>query len=169
MASWLGLALGVSFTVCFATGLYSHFAQHPPSWFTLTARPAGLYRVTQGLHVATGIAAVPLLLAKLWSVYPKLFVWPPVHSVAHALERVSLLPLVGGSIFMLFSGVANIDLWYPLPLFFPAGHYWVAWLTIGALIVHIGAKATTVRHALAADGTGRDGSTPRRRVGRPSS
>jgi hypothetical protein len=149
VASWLGLALGVSFTVCFLTGLYSHFAQHPPSWFALSARPAGLYRVTQGLHVATGIAAVPLLLAKLWSVYPKLFVWPPARSVAHALERLSLLPLVGGSIFMLFSGVANIDLWYPLPLFFPAGHYWVAWLTIGALIVHIGAKATTVRHALA--------------------
>ena len=92
VASWLGLALGVSFTVCFLTGLYSHFAQHPPSWFTLTARPAGLYRVTQGLHVATGIAAVPLLLAKLWSVYPRLFVWPPVRSVAHALERLSLLP-----------------------------------------------------------------------------
>ena len=151
VASWLGLALGVSFTVCFLTGLYSHFAQHPPSWFMLSARPAGLYRVTQGVHVATGIAAVPLLLAKLWSVYPKLFVLPPVRSVAHALERLSLLPLVGGSIFMLFSGVANIDLWYPLPLFFPAGHYWVAWLTIGALVVHIGAKATTVRHALARD------------------
>jgi len=82
VASWLGMALGVSFTVCFLTGLYSHFAQHPPSWFSLTARPAGLYRVTQGLHVATGIAAVPLLLAKLWSVYPKLFVRPPVRSVA---------------------------------------------------------------------------------------
>ena len=164
VASWLGLALGVSFTVCFLTGLYSHFAQHPPSWFTLTARPAGLYRVTQGVHVATGIAAVPLLLAKLWSVYPKLFVWPPVHSVAHALERLSLLPLVGGSIFMLFSGVANIDLWYPLPLFFPSGHYWVAWLTIGALVVHIGAKATTVRDALPPASDGR--SRIDRRVGR---
>jgi DMSO/TMAO reductase YedYZ molybdopterin-dependent catalytic subunit len=148
VASWLGLALGTSFAVCFLTGLYSHFAQHPPDWFHLSTRPAGLYRVTQGLHVAMGIATVPLLLAKLWSVFPKLLIWPPVNSVAHALERISLLPLVGGSIFMLFSGVANIDLWYPLPLFFPAGHYWVAWLTIGAMIVHIGAKAATVRAAL---------------------
>jgi DMSO/TMAO reductase YedYZ molybdopterin-dependent catalytic subunit len=49
---------------------------------------------------------------------------------------------------MLFSGVANIDLWYPLPFFFPTAHYWMAWITIGALIIHIGAKATTTRHAL---------------------
>jgi DMSO/TMAO reductase YedYZ molybdopterin-dependent catalytic subunit len=149
VASILGIALGISFTVCFLTGIFSHLAQHPPSWFTLPAKPAGLYRVTQGVHVATGIAAIPLLLAKLWSVYPKIFQWPPVRSLAHTLERLSLIPLVAGSLFMLFSGVANIDLWYPLPLFFPAGHYWVAWLTMGALIVHIGAKATVARHALA--------------------
>ena len=148
VAAILGIALGLSFTVCFVTGVFSHLAQHPPGWFTLPAQPAGLYRVTQGLHVATGIAAIPLLLAKLWSVYPKLFQWPPVRSIAHALERISLIPLVAGSLFMLFSGVANIDLWYPLPLFFPAGHYWVAWLTMGALVVHIGAKAIVVRRAL---------------------
>jgi hypothetical protein len=147
-ASVLGLALGVAFTVCFATGVYSHLVQHPPAWFTAPARPAGLYRVSQGLHVATGIAAVPLLLAKLWSVFPRLFQWPPARSVAHALERLALVPLVGGSLFLLASGVANIDLWYPLPVFFPAAHYWVAWLTVGALIVHIGAKAATVRRAL---------------------
>jgi hypothetical protein len=152
VASLLGLALGGAFIVCFVTGLYSHLAQHPPDWFALPAQPAGLYRVTQGLHVATGIASIPLLLAKLWSVYPKLFEWPPAPTVARAVERLSLLPLVGGSLFLLFSGVANIELWYPLPLFFPTGHYWVAWLTIGALVTHIGAKATTVRRALAPSG-----------------
>ena len=40
-----------------------------------------LYRVTQGVHVATGLASIPLLLAKLWAVYPKLFTWPPFSSV----------------------------------------------------------------------------------------
>ena len=148
-AAILGIALGVSFSVCFLTGLYSHFAQNPPSWFTLPASPAGLYRVTQGLHVVTGIASIPLLLAKLWSVYPKLFQWPPFTSVAHVLERLSLVPLIAGAIFQLWSGVANIDLWYPLPFFFPAAHYWVAWITIGALIVHIAAKLATTRAALA--------------------
>ena len=43
---------------------------------------------------------------------------------------------------MLVTGIANIELWYPWPFFFPAGHYAVAWVTIGALVVHIGAKAS---------------------------
>ena len=147
-AAILGIALGVCFSVCFATGLFSHLAQHPPGWFHLPARPAGLYRVTQGLHVLTGIAAVPLLLAKLWAVFPRLVQWPPVTSFAHAVERVSLIPLVAGALFQLWTGLANIDLWYPLPSFFPTTHYWVAWITIGALLVHIGAKWTTTRVAL---------------------
>ena len=82
VAAVLGLALGVCFAVCFLTGLLSHLIQHPPSWFEWPSRPAGLYRVTQGLHVATGIAAVPLLFAKLWSVFPRLFPWPPARDVA---------------------------------------------------------------------------------------
>ncbi len=148
VAAVLGIALGVCFTVCFLTGLLSHLIQHPPDWFEWRSRPAGLYRVTQGLHVATGIAAVPLLFAKLWSVFPRLFTWPPARDVLHALERLSLLPLVGGAVFMLVTGVANIDLWYPFPFYFPAAHYAVAWITIGALVVHIGAKATITRQAL---------------------
>ncbi|MGH8973858.1 MAG: molybdopterin-dependent oxidoreductase [Acidimicrobiia bacterium] len=147
-AAILGVALGVAFTTCFATGLLSHLIQHPPGWFTWPSRPAGLYRITQGLHVATGIAAVPLLLGKLWTVYPRLFTWPPVRHPGHALERLSLLFLVGGAVFMLFSGVANIDQWYPWGFFFPAGHYWGAWITIGALVVHVGAKAGITRSAL---------------------
>jgi DMSO/TMAO reductase YedYZ molybdopterin-dependent catalytic subunit len=148
-AAWLGIALGVSFTVCFATGFWSHLQQNPPSWFDPIARPAGLYRFTQGLHVATGIASIPLLLAKLWVVYPKLFQRPVFTSAASLLERVSIVPLVGGGIFMLFTGLANINLWYPWPFNFRTSHYWVAWVTIGALVVHIGAKITITRSALA--------------------
>ena len=160
-AAILGIALGVSFFTCFATGLYSHLAQHPPAWFHLSARPAGLYRFTQGLHIATGLASIPLLFAKLWTVFPKLFAWPPFQGVASLLGRLSLLPLVGGAVFMLFSGLANINLWYPWPFNFPVAHYWVAWITIGALVVHIGAKISTTRAALrrgGADGVGGDAS-----------
>ncbi len=147
-AALLGIALGVAFTISFATGLYSHFLQHPVDWLPLPTRPVGLYRVTQGLHVATGVASVPLLLAKLWSVYPRLFTWPPVQSVAHGIERLTLVPLVCGAVFMLFTGVANIERWYPWPFFFTTSHYWVAWITIGALVIHVGAKAGTTRKAL---------------------
>ena len=145
IAALLGLALGVSFTICFATGLLSHLIQQPPAWFTWPPRPAGLYRLTQGLHVATGIASIPLLLAKLWTVYPRFWMWPPVRDGMHLVERISLFPLVAGSLFLAFTGIANIGLWYPWRFFFPAGHYWASWITMGALIVHIGAKAGIVR------------------------
>lgn len=147
-AAILGLALGISFTVCFVTGVLSHLIQDPPSWFQWPSRPAGLYRVTQGVHVATGLASIPLLLAKLWVVYPKLFAWPPFTSVAHLVERLAILPLVAGGVFELFTGLADTHLWYPWPFNFRAAHYWVAWITIGALVVHFGAKWATTRAAL---------------------
>lgn len=139
-AAWLGLSLGIAFTTSFATGVLSHLIQQPPGWFLWPSRPAGFYRITQGLHVATGIAAIPLLLAKLWVVYPSFWSWPPVRTATHAVERISLVPLVGGSLFMLFSGVANIARWYPWHFNFTATHYWISWITIGGLVTHIGAK-----------------------------
>lgn len=147
-AAVLGIALGVAFGICFLTGLLSHLIQHPPSWFLWPSRPAGLYRITQGVHVAAGIAAIPLLLAKLWAVYPHFWRWPPLESVAHAVERLSLMPLVGGGIFMLFTGLANTYGWYPWGFFFPRAHFWGAWITIGALVVHVGAKGGVTLAAL---------------------
>jgi DMSO/TMAO reductase YedYZ molybdopterin-dependent catalytic subunit len=152
-AAILGIALGACFTICFVTGLVSHTMQHPPSWLDWPPRPAGLYRFTQGLHVISGTAAIPLILAKLWSVYPRFFLPAPTR-VAQIVERVSLVPLVGGSLFMLFTGTANIARWYPWPFFFPRAHYWGAWITIGALVVHVGARASATRASLRRDPTG---------------
>ncbi len=145
-AAWLGAALGIAFAVCFATGVWSHVAQDPPAWYPV--RPAGLYRITQGVHVVTGTATIPLLVAKLWVVHRHLFARPPVRSTLHAVERLALLPLVGGAVFMLLSGTANVARWYPWGFFFPRAHYWVAWITIGALVVHLGAKWATTTDAL---------------------
>ena len=149
LTSLLGLALAVAFTLCFVTGLISHFIQQPPAWFGWPSRPVGLYRVTQGVHVVTGLASVPLLGAKLWSVFPRLFSWPPARDVAQAIERVSIAALVAAALFQLFSGILNISRWYtPMPFFFTAGHFWSAWLAIGALIAHIGVKLPIIRTAL---------------------
>jgi DMSO/TMAO reductase YedYZ molybdopterin-dependent catalytic subunit len=149
LTSMLGLALAVAFGVCFATGLLSHLIQHPPGWFWWPSRPVGLYRVTQGVHVATGLASVPLLGAKLWSVYPRLFTWPPVRSPAHAAERGGVAILVAGALFQVISGVLNTSRWYaPMPFFFTTAHYWVAWLAIGALLAHVGVQLPVVRRAL---------------------
>jgi len=147
-AAVLGVALGVGFTVCFATGVLSHLIQNPPSWFLWTSRPAGLYRLTQGTHVALGLALIPVLLAKLWVVYPKFFDWPPFGSFPHFVERVTILPLVGGGLFLTFTGLGNINVWRPWNFGFRPGHYWAAWITIGALVIHVFAKYATTRDAL---------------------
>lgn len=144
-AALLGMALGVSFAVCFVTGVLSHLIQDPPSWFTWPPRPAGFYRVNQGVHVITGLATIPLLLAKLWTVHPMLFQRPLARSVAHAVERLALLPLVGGAVFLLFSGVGNVNFWRPWPFGFRDGHYAAAWIAMGALVVHVVAKWAQTR------------------------
>jgi DMSO/TMAO reductase YedYZ molybdopterin-dependent catalytic subunit len=144
----LGLALGICFGVCFATGLISHAIQQPPDWFYWPTRPVNLYRVTQGTHVLTGIACIPLLVAKLYSVYPKLFTWPPLRSAGHALERLSVLVLVAAAFFELLSGLLNIAGWYPWAFFFPTAHYAVAWIAIGSITVHVGVKLPVISRAL---------------------
>lgn len=144
----IGVWLGVAFTVCFLTGLASHAAQQPPEWLTWPTRPVSLYRVTQGVHVLTGIASVPLLLAKLYSVYPRLFVRPAIRSWPHAVERVSVFVLIGAAFFQLVTGLFNIAQWYAFGFSFPRTHFAVAWVAIGALAVHVGVKLPVVRRAL---------------------
>ncbi|MFG2051496.1 molybdopterin-dependent oxidoreductase [Micromonospora sp. NPDC048935] len=152
VAARLGLWLGVAFGLCFVTGLLSHYIQHPPGWFTWPTRPVDLYRVTQGVHVLSGVAAIPLLLAKLWSVYPRLFVRPPlrrpIRLSVHALERISILVLVCAAFFELVTGLFNVAQSYPWGFFFPAAHYAVAWLVLGALLLHVAVKLPVARTAL---------------------
>ncbi|MFI6377095.1 molybdopterin-dependent oxidoreductase [Streptomyces sp. NPDC050546] len=146
-ATSIGRWLGPAFAVCFVTGLVSHFMQHPPGWLAdhIPSRPTWGYRLTQGLHVASGIAAIPLLLAKLWTVYPRLFEWPPVRSVKHALERLSVAVLVAGAVFELATGLLNTAQWYPWPFSFVPVHYAVAWLVVGALVLHIAVKMPEIK------------------------
>ncbi|GIH49179.1 DMSO/TMAO reductase YedYZ, molybdopterin-dependent catalytic subunit [Microbispora rosea] len=148
VAARLGLWLGISFTVAFATGLFSHFMQHPPGRLAWPSRPVGLYRITQGLHVIGGLATIPLLLAKLWTVYPKLWQWPPFRSLSHAVERGLVLVLVGASLFQSITGLLNISYVYLWPFSFPAAHYWTAYLLYGALIIHVVNEWAKVRRQL---------------------
>ena len=100
VAARVGAWLGICFLVAFATGVVSHLAQQPDSW--LPSRPVWGYRLTQGVHVAAGTACVPLLLVKLWTVYPRLFERPPSFRVRDllvtVLERVSVLTLVASAV-----------------------------------------------------------------------
>ena len=153
-AAVLGIAVGVAFIVCFITGVVSHLVQEPPGWFTWPSRPAGWYRLNQGLHVTTGLALIPLVLAKLWVVFPKLFEWPPLRSAAHTVERISLLPLIGGTLLLLFTGLGNINIFRPWEFSFRRGHFAAAWIALGAMLIHVVAKWATTRLALRRDDAG---------------
>ncbi|MDQ3481535.1 MAG: molybdopterin-dependent oxidoreductase [Actinomycetota bacterium] len=152
IASRVGLWLGVCFFVAFVTGLISHAAQDQPGWLTFPTRPVSLYRITQGVHVISGTAAVPLLLVKLWSVFPKLFDRFDFHNIRRLAlqlaERLSIALLVSAAIFQLVTGLANSAQWYPWAFSFRSTHYAVAWIAIGALILHIAVKLPVIRQAL---------------------
>ncbi|MFC6285867.1 molybdopterin-dependent oxidoreductase [Nocardioides sp. GCM10027113] len=155
VAARVGLWLGITFGICFLTGLVSHYAQNPDQPVPFPTSPAWGYRVTQGLHVVSGTAAVPLLLVKLWAVYPRLFERPPTKPlgpvVRHGLERASIGVLVAAAVFQLATGLANSAQWYPWSFSFRASHYAVAWVAIGALLVHVAVKLPVIRDALGRD------------------
>ncbi len=157
------LVLLVGITVVFLTGLFSYAAYNPDLpgndtkpdkgllgfyLFAWPTRPVWLYRLNQGVHVTLGLVLIPVLLGKLWSVLPKLFTWPPLRSPAQALERVSLLLLVGGALFVFVTGVLNIQYWYVFPGSFYTLHFYGAWVFMAAFALHVGLKFGRMRQAL---------------------
>ena len=103
--------------------------------FDWPTSPSWLYRLNQGLHVGLGLVVIPVVLAKLWSVIPRLFAWPPSRSVAQVLERVTLLMLVGGILFEIVTGVLNIQYDYIFGFSFYTAHYFGAWVFIAGVRV----------------------------------
>ncbi|MEV8566482.1 molybdopterin-dependent oxidoreductase [Streptomyces sp. NPDC051322] len=153
LTALLGVVLLAGITVLIVTGLLSYAAYNPnvaavndktPDkgllgfyLFSWPTHPHWLYRLTQGTHVTLGVVLVPVLLAKLWSVVPKLFALPPARSVAHAIERISLLLLVGGVLFEFATGLLNVQLDYVFPGSFYPLHFYGAWVFIGAFVAHV--------------------------------
>jgi DMSO/TMAO reductase YedYZ molybdopterin-dependent catalytic subunit len=105
--------------------------------FDWPTNPSWLFRLTEGLHVGLGLVLVPVVLAKLWSVIPKLFEWPAVKSIAHLLERGSLLLLVGSILFEIATGLLNIQYDYVFGFSFYLGHYVGAWVFIASFVAHV--------------------------------
>ena len=162
--SVLGLVLLVGITVLFVTGLVSYAAYNPDLspvndktpdkgilgfyLFAWPTHPHWLYRLNQGVHVTLGITLIPVLLAKLWSVVPRLFTLPPARSLAHALERISLLLLVGGGLFEFVTGVLNVQLDYIFPGSFYPLHFYGAWVFFAAFVAHACLKLPAALRAL---------------------
>jgi DMSO/TMAO reductase YedYZ molybdopterin-dependent catalytic subunit len=144
----LGRVLGIAIGISFLTGLLSLYQYEPWSWLPEPASPAWGYRLTQGVHVATGTATIPLVLVKLWSVYPNVFRWPPFPSVKRVLERVSLAILVGSMLLQLVTGFLNVLNWYPFPWDFVSVHHYLAYVVVGSVLLHIAVKLPDIRYGL---------------------
>jgi len=157
LTSVLALVLLVGLLIMIVTGLLSYAAYDPrlggsndqtPQagvlaryiWFDWFTSPSWLYRLNQGTHVLLGLALIPVVLGKLWSVAPKLFEWPPVKSPAQALERLSILLIVGSILFLMVTGAMNIQYDYAWGFSFYTGHFYAAWVFIAAFAAHVALK-----------------------------
>ncbi|OBF95525.1 hypothetical protein A5790_07405 [Mycobacterium sp. 852002-51152_SCH6134967] len=162
LTSVFGSVLLIGLPVVILTGLLSYIAYGPQfdqaipgdvGWLKLPTfdwptDPSWLYRLTQGLHVGLGLVLVPVVLAKLWSVIPRLFAWPPARSIAQLVERISLLMLVGGALFEIVTGVLNIQYDYIFGFSFYTAHYFGAWVFIAGFVVHVAIKLPRLREGL---------------------
>jgi DMSO/TMAO reductase YedYZ molybdopterin-dependent catalytic subunit len=162
LTSVFGAVLLVVLPIVIVTGLLSYIAYGPKfgmaiprdvGWLKLPSfdwpsNPKWLYRLNQGLHVGLGLIMIPIVLAKLWSVIPRLFTWPPARSVANVLERFSLLMIVGGVLFEIVTGVLNIQYDYIFGFSFYTAHYFGAWVFIAGLVAHVAIKLPTMIRSL---------------------
>ena len=155
LTSVLAVVLLAGLIILAVTGLLSYAAYDPllpgndqtPGagllrfyMFSWPTHPSWLYRVDQGVHITLGLALLPVVLAKLWSVLPRLFAWPPVRSLAQILERVSLIMLVGGVLFEFATGILNIQNYYVFPFSFYTAHLYGAWVFIAGFVIHVTLK-----------------------------
>jgi DMSO/TMAO reductase YedYZ molybdopterin-dependent catalytic subunit len=155
----LGLVLLVGMPVVVLTGLLDRVAygaapipadvgllQLPP--FAWPTSPPWLFRLSQGTHVLLGLVLVPVVLAKLWSVAPKLTAWPPARSLPDALDRATVLLLVGSTLFQIVTGVLNVQYDYVFGFSFYAGHHVGAWVFIASLVAHVVLRIPALRRGL---------------------
>jgi DMSO/TMAO reductase YedYZ molybdopterin-dependent catalytic subunit len=149
-------------TVIALTGFIDHWAHYPELGGNGTVGPAGdipvlfhfpaswpswSYALTQGTHVTLGLMVLPLVLAKLWSVMPKLFQRPVVKSLARALERISLLGLVASVLVEFTTGILASDNWTSWSFNFNTVHYYGAWVFGTLFVLHACIKLPVVRRA----------------------
>jgi hypothetical protein len=144
MAVVLGRLLGIAFVITFATGLYSHFLQSPLPWMVFPTEPRSLYQLNQGIHITVGIACFPLLLGKLYVVFPELFQTPPIRSFVGFLERASIAIFVSASLVQIMTGLLNTYQWYVFPFPFKQTHFALSFVIIGSLAIHIAVKLPVI-------------------------
>lgn len=157
LTSFLGTLLVPGIIVIAITGFIDHWAYYPelgatgtdvPVLFHFPASwPSWSYAATEGTHITLGLMVLPVVLAKLWSVMPKLFQRPVVKNIAGAVERFSLLGLVASVLVEFATGILMMDDWTAGGFNFPTVHYYGAWVFGTLFVLHACIKLPVVRRA----------------------
>jgi Oxidoreductase molybdopterin binding domain len=162
LTSFLGALLVPAIAILALTGFIGHWAHYPEFGGNGTVGPAGdipvlfhfpsswpswSYALSQGTHVTLGLMTLPLVLAKLWSVMPKLFRRPVISSVASALERFSLLMLVATVLLEFATGIFIVEDYWPWKFDFNVVHYYGAWVFGTLFVLHACLKLPVMRRA----------------------
>ena len=160
VAAKLGVWLGLSFTVAFVTGLFSHFMQHPPAWALWPSRPVNLYRVTQGVHVIGGHRHGPAAAGQIVDRLPQA-VAVAALPLPRARRGAAGAPAPGRRVRCSSSspGLLNIAYAYPWPFSFPRRTTGRPTSLYGALVIHVVNEWAKVRRnlwTLTRRGTGGD-------------
>ena len=162
LTSFLGTLLVPAISLIAVAGFVGHWAHHSelggngtvssgsdipalfhfPTWW-----PSWGYALSQGTHVTLGLMTLPLVLAKLWSVMPKLFRRPAATSLAQMLDRISLLLLVATVLVQFATGILAVDDFYPWSFNFNTVHYYGAWAFGTLFVLHLCIKLPVVRRA----------------------
>jgi DMSO/TMAO reductase YedYZ molybdopterin-dependent catalytic subunit len=162
LTAFLGTLLVPAIAVIALTGFLGHWAADPqfagnavfgptgelPVLFQFPASwPSWSYAVSQGIHVTLGLMVLPLVLAKLWSVMPKLFARSASTRPSGVLERISILILVAAVLLQFATGILEIDATGLPGVNFYTVHYYGAWVFVTLFVLHACIKLPTVRQA----------------------
>ena len=162
LTAFLGTLLVPAIAVIALTGFVDHWASDPqfagnahfgptdalPVLFQFpTTWPSWSYAVTEGTHVTLGLMVLPLVLAKLWSVMPKLFERPVPSQPGPRSRAHSILMLVATVLLEFATGILQVDVSSLPGLNIYTVHYYGAWAFVTLFVLHTCAKLPAVRQA----------------------
>ena len=113
-----------------------------------------LFPLTFASNIFVDPATMPPWLRTAVSYNPVTHLVDASRGMMHGGVRAGdvLWVLVASAIFQLATGLANAAQWYPWREFsFRTAHYALAWVAIGALVLHVAVKLPVIRAALGAD------------------
>ena len=79
---------------------------------------------------------------------PNHFRWPPFRSVKRVVQRLTVALLVSATLVQLITGFLNVLNWRPFRWDFVSVHYYLAYVVVGSVLLHIAVKLPDIIYGL---------------------